>query len=515
MHKTLPAAFRGRGGGPNPNREGHEHLQRIGKRTSTSAANNPTESSSIFGGLNLNLGISNLISGGMNLLGHFRKKTPNSSTVSTPVHPSSAVRNTSGFPAEQTSWSDESSNRSSRSSSVSSSDVYYEAYEHIELHSFPTLPEAAGEDQTGEGHSFSEVGSFNPIWCDLCGNLIWGLYDTGASKCVHCDYTCHVKCQRRIRLNCSSLNNEKGLLEKEDASNIDHGDDNTLADVSELQSEEASAVLSNDDQEKTLKGVDLIELDNSFEDGALDNDLPLESDAILGQNFRAIISTYNAVSPPGLDTTYDDECKMCHGFIRVQLNLRRPINVISGTNPPSIYNITNEDTANDKTLTSFYLPADTEKALHVTSATTTKDVIRSLLSKFRVADTPHKYALYDKTLRTAVKDDENGTSTLSRIRMRKMRDEERPLVLSLSWCRDDILEEKCLVLQENDPGEVSWESFSMPELKNFLLILDREEAWYKKRIHDKYEFVRSYMQDLVNEKKRASPPNEDDLESKI
>jgi hypothetical protein len=36
-------------------------------------------------------------------------------------------------------------------------------------------------------------------------------------------------------------------------------------------------------------------------------------------------------------------------------------------------------------------------------------------------------------------------------------------------------------IKENDPGEILWEQFSLPELKNFLLILDREEAWYKRR----------------------------------
>ena len=40
---------------------------------------------------------------------------------------------------------------------------------------------------------------------------------------------------------------------------------------------------------------------------------------------------------------------------------------------------------------------------------------------------------------------------------------------------------KHFFLQENDPGEIQWEQFSLPELKNFLLILDREEAWYKRR----------------------------------
>ena len=44
----------------------------------------------------------------------------------------------------------------------------------------------------------------------------------------------------------------------------------------------------------------------------------------------------------------------------------------------------------DKGLTSFYLPVDTVKALHVTTLTAVHDVIRTLLAKFRVVDNPHK-----------------------------------------------------------------------------------------------------------------------------
>jgi hypothetical protein len=34
----------------------------------------------------------------------------------------------------------------------------------------------------GEGHHWAEGGSHNPTWCDLCGELIWGLYDTGLNN---------------------------------------------------------------------------------------------------------------------------------------------------------------------------------------------------------------------------------------------------------------------------------------------------------------------------------------------
>ena len=82
--------------------------------------------------------------------------------------------------------------------------------------------------------------------------------------------------------------------------------------------------------------------------------------------------------------------------------------------------------------------------------------------------------------------------------MRKLSELERPLVLGLLWVKEGkSAEERSFVLQENDPGDVRWESFSVPELKNFLLILDREEAWYKRRIHEKYEALHGYMRALA------------------
>ena len=51
----------------------------------------------------------------------------------------------------------------------------------IEMSSFKTVPLAEGDLklQSGKGHTFCNVASFNPTWCDLCRDLIWGLYDTG------------------------------------------------------------------------------------------------------------------------------------------------------------------------------------------------------------------------------------------------------------------------------------------------------------------------------------------------
>ena len=73
-------------------------------------------------------------------------------------------------------------------------------------------------------------------------------------------------------------------------------------------------------------------------------------------------------------------------------------------------------------------------------------------------------------------------------------------MLAVLWMKDPENNKK-FVLQENDPGEIQWEQFSLPELKNFLLILDREEAWYKRRIHEKYESVQQTIHDLLQEKR--------------
>ena len=279
-------------------------------------------------------------------------------------------------------------------------------------------------------------------------------------------------------------------------------DESTLANISTLKDEEYEGDSSNsesdDDEYKTLSAVDDLTLDEGIDDLVDDDTLHSESPNV---DLTKAIACYNQRYPPGQETTAAAAAADCRGYIRVLLNLRRPIHVLPGTRPPSIYNLTSATlTENNRTLTSFYLPQDTVKALHLTSLTSAYDVIRSLLSKFRVVDNPHKFALYEDKKKSAATEE---TSTMGRQVLRKMSDEEKPLLLALSRCLEEESEtDDCcyFVLQENDPGEICWESFSMPELKNFLLILDREEAWYKRRIHEKYEFVHQTMQAMLEQK---------------
>ena len=51
---------------------------------------------------------------------------------------------------------------------------------------------------------------------------------------------------------------------------------------------------------------------------------------------------YNACLPPAQHCVWDPELSLYNGYIRVDMNLARPINVISGSRPPSTYNIVSE-----------------------------------------------------------------------------------------------------------------------------------------------------------------------------
>ena len=133
----------------------------------------------------------------------------------------------------------------------------------------------------------------------------------------------------------------------------------------------------------------------------------------------------------------DDVAGVCKGFIRVIMNLSRPINVLPGTRLPSVLNLTQDSLTSERTLTSFYLPHETEKILCVNSSTTTRDVIRSLLSKFRIVDNPHKYVLYEKRPFSSGRRRSSSSSTVT-ISGRQRKKSHQPSWTS--WTLRNILE---------------------------------------------------------------------------
>jgi Ras association domain-containing protein 1 len=100
-----------------------------------------------------------------------------------------------------------------------------------------------------------------------------------------------------------------------------------------------------------------------------------------------------------------------HGYVNIFLNIAQPISVVAGTRPPSIFDIIqhkkkagsgDQDTVDSRTLTSVYLPRGSVKIIHITSETNAHDVIAALLRKFRVVDSPKKFALYERKLEEGI-----------------------------------------------------------------------------------------------------------------
>lgn len=99
------------------------------------------------------------------------------------------------------------------------------------------------------------------------------------------------------------------------------------------------------------------------------------------------------------------------GFIKVHLKLRRPVTVPAGIRPQSIYDALKEVNLAEMTdkRTSFYLPLDAIKQLHISSTTTVSEVIQGLLKKFMVVDNPQKFALFKEMRKDGQGESEVGS----------------------------------------------------------------------------------------------------------
>ncbi|XP_014394458.1 PREDICTED: ras association domain-containing protein 1 isoform X1 [Myotis brandtii] len=131
------------------------------------------------------------------------------------------------------------------------------------------------------------------------------------------------------------------------------------------------------------------------------------------------------------------------GFIKVQLKLVRPVSVPASKKPPTLQDARRGPGRSTavRRRTSFYLPKDAVKHLHVLSRTRAREVIEALLRKFLVVDDPRKFALFERAERHG------------QVYLRKLSDDEQPLRLRLLAGPN----EKALsfVLKENDSGEVN------------------------------------------------------------
>ncbi|XP_030044656.1 ras association domain-containing protein 5-like [Microcaecilia unicolor] len=137
--------------------------------------------------------------------------------------------------------------------------------------------------------------------------------------------------------------------------------------------------------------------------------------ALTPQEIQQKIERYNSKVKNCLLMKQNDDGTYT-GFIKVHLKLRRPVTVPAGIRPQSIYDALKEVNPADRTdrRTSFYLPLDAVKQLHISSTTTVAEVIQGLLKKFMVLDNPQKFALFKQ-----LKKDRQGRSLCQSQTVRK------------------------------------------------------------------------------------------------
>lgn len=186
------------------------------------------------------------------------------------------------------------------------------------------------------------------------------------------------------------------------------------------------------------------------------------------EEIRQKIELYNQMTRDHLKMTLNPS-GVYTGFIKVQMDLRRPVTVRGGHRGEE----------------AFYLPRGVTNTLHISSNNTVRQVIVALLSKFTVADNPAKYALYKRYRRE------------EQVYVCKLADGEQPLFLRLVAGPDtDTLS---FVLREQQTGEVMWDAFSIPELRNFLRILDKEEDEQREAVIRRYDAYRQRLQEALRE----------------
>ncbi|XP_037352045.1 ras association domain-containing protein 5 isoform X2 [Talpa occidentalis] len=293
--------------------------------------------------------------------------------------------------------------------------------------------------ERGEGHRFSELAlPGGRGWCDLCGREVL----RQALRCAHCKFTCHPECCHLIQLDCS----QQGGVSRD-----------RLSPESTLTSPSGQDVCKPAEEVRRPPTL---------------------------QEIRQKIESYNSLEKNCLGMKLSEDGTYT-GFIKVHLKLRRPVTVPAGIRPQSIYDAIKEVNlaATTDKRTSFYLPLDAIKQLHISSTTTVSEVIQGLLKKFMVVDNPQKFALFKRTHKDG------------QVLFQKLSIADCPLYLRLLAGPDtDVLS---FVLKENETGEVEWDAFSIPELQNFLTILEKEEQDKIQQVQKKYDKFRQKLEEAL------------------
>ncbi|XP_072419778.1 ras association domain-containing protein 5 isoform X1 [Chiloscyllium punctatum] len=298
----------------------------------------------------------------------------------------------------------------------------------------PRVPE-----EKGEGHCFVRCSVYT--WCDYCGQQIPLCNE--AARCKNCNYTVHQECRSFIKLDCQQ--GKQLSAEKISPANI-------------MVQSESENVATKEEEEKPK--------------------------VLSAKEIKQKIEEYNGKAKSCLGMRLNQDGTYT-GFIKVHLKLHRPVTVPAGIRPQSIYDVLKEVNPAEITnkRTSFYLPLDAIKQLHISSVTTVNEVITSLLKKFMVIDNPQKFALFYQTKKD------------SDVHLQKLKENEHPLLIRLLAGPDTNT--SSFALKENETGEVEWDAFTVPELQNFLMILEKEEKERIQQVQQKYTTFRQKLEQTL------------------
>ncbi|KAL3853360.1 hypothetical protein ACJMK2_016908, partial [Sinanodonta woodiana] len=249
-----------------------------------------------------------------------------------------------------------------------------------------------------------------------------------------CQLTCHHKCRPLVTLDCKSISQDL-------ADNVDEGMELFADEEQTLFTSSPSIELASE------PSTEKDETDSGYRSGTIPEEKlpPKPSQATLNrEELKKRITEFNKIVPGANFALKDPSGEAFQGFLKVTLNLVRPINMSLGARPPSIYEIlTQEHIVEQNTQNiSFYMPRDTVKSIHVVSNATTKEVITALLKKFNILDHPRKFAMYEQEL-----------VNKKIAKLRRVGDKECPLQVCLSWDSENLANHR-LVLQENETGEI-------------------------------------------------------------
>jgi len=163
------------------------------------------------------------------------------------------------------------------------------------------------------------------------------------------------------------------------------------------------------------------------------------------------------------------------GYIRVELELTRPITVLDGNEPPQVK----------------YLPKNTVKAIYLTSQTSASQVVKALLQKFKITNDPRKFMLCERI--------QKGRKEESHVTIRPMTDLERPLFLTLLW--GSAHTGHGFRLKDQQEAEPDWFDFEEHELKQFLRLYNDEKEKALNEIREGFEVRRYQIVKMLKERK--------------